>query len=74
MQGRWIAERDLPCVDPNAIASAIGQVNEPVTLVDSGGYLAVVARRSRVFLEPAARCASLPHRGFRPAHSFGTSR
>jgi PfaD family protein len=49
MQGWWIAQSDAPSVDPKEIAAAIGRVNEPVTLVDSGGYLGVARRGTSFF-------------------------
>lgn len=67
MPGWWIAERELPSVDPSAIARAIGQINEPVTLVDAGGYLGVAAGGTSVFGANPPAGQSYPIIGFAPA-------
>ena len=49
MHGWWIAESEAPSVDPGQIAHAIGDVNEPLILVDAGGYLGVARGGTSVF-------------------------
>lgn len=49
MQGWWIADRELPSLDPGAIAAAVQDVNQPLTLVDSGGNLGLARGGSSVF-------------------------
>jgi len=49
MHGWWIAESEAPSVDPGHIAHAIGDVNEPLVLVDAGGYLGVARGGTSVF-------------------------
>jgi PfaD family protein len=74
MQGWWVPGHDAPGVDLQSIAYAIGDINEPCTLIDREGALAVAPGGTSLF--GAAAPAQAAYRvvaflGPSPLESFG---